>query len=86
MIFQKKKDYKVKLRGRSKIEYIEGDRRLLIASEFLAGDAGIVVYSDGLDHWEAPHEHIALRSGDLLRVRENVLKDLAEHQIKAEWD
>lgn len=84
-MFFSKKDYKVKLRGRSEIEYCEGDRKLIIGSEFLAGTAGVVIYSTGLSHWEPPHEAEALSEADLARVKSNVLADLKRHKIKAEW-
>lgn len=86
MFFSKKRDYKVKLRGRSEIEYIEGGKSLLLGSEFLAGDAGIVIYSSGLTHWEPPHENHILSADDIERIKKNILEDLARHGIKAEWD
>jgi hypothetical protein len=86
MLFFRKKSYEVKLRGRSEVEYIEGKRRLRIGSEFLADDAGIVLYSSGLTHWESPHQCEVLSEDDLMRVKANVLADLAKHKIPAEWD
>lgn len=79
-------NYKVKLRGRSVIEYIEGKKRLLLDSEFLAGDAGIVIYSNNLTHWASPHENDLLSAVDIERIKGNILADLAKHNIKAEWD
>lgn len=86
MFFQKKNDYRVKLKGRSRVEYIENRKRIIIDSEFLAGNAGIVLYSSSLTHLEPPHQNEILSDSDLSRIRSNVLTDLAKHNIKAEWD
>lgn len=86
MFFSKKKSFSVKLNGRSEVVYIEKDRRLVISSEFLAGNAGIVLYSSSLSHWEAPHQNETLSDEDRQRIKDNVLSDLAKHKIPAEWD
>jgi len=86
-MFWKKKPFKVKLKGRSGIEYIEGERRVLIASEFMSGeDPGIVIYSNDLTSWEPPHDHVNLSESDLERIKSNVLEDLKRYKIIAEWD
>jgi hypothetical protein len=86
-MFWKKKPFKVKLKGRSGIEYIEGERRVLIASEFMSGeDPGIVIYSNDLTSWDPPHDHESLSESDIERIKSNVLEDLKSHRIIAEWD
>lgn len=86
-MFWSKKPFKVKLKGRSGIEYIEGERRVLISSEFMAGeDPGIVIYSSGLTNWDPPHDHENLSESDLERIKSNVFEDLKRHKIIAEWD
>lgn len=85
MFSLKRKPYKVRLHGRSEVEYAEGDRKLLIGSEFLAGGGGIVLYGDGLTHWDPPHQNEILTGLDIERIKHNVLVDLEEHKIKAEW-
>ncbi len=85
MFALKRKPYKVKLHGRSEVQYSEGDRKLSIASEFLAGDGGIVLYGDDLAHWDPPHQNESFTDGEIARIKCNVLVDLAEHKIKAEW-
>lgn len=86
-MFWSKKPFKVKLKGRSGIEYIEGERRVLISSEFMAGeDPGIVIYSSGLANWDPPHDHVNLSESDLERIKSNVFEDLKRHKIIAEWD
>ena len=84
-MFFRNKGFKVKLHGRSQIEYIEGKKRLLIESEFLAGDIGIVIYSNNQIRWNPPYENDLLGADDIERIKNNVLSDLAEHKIKAEW-
>ena len=86
-MFWSKKSYKVKLRGRSGIEYTEGKRRIIIGSEFMADeDPGIVIYADSLKNWESPYQHEKLSEDDIERIKSNVLNDLAKHKIKVEWD
>lgn len=85
MFSLKRKPYKVKLRGRSEVQYGEGNRKLSIASEFLADDGGIVLYGNGLAHWDSPHHNESLTDGEIARIKRNVLVDLAKHKIKAEW-
>lgn len=76
---------RVKLRGRSGVEYAEGNRKLNIGSEFLSGDAGIVIYSDSITSWDPPHDNESLAESDLVRIKANVLVDLGNQKIKAEW-
>lgn len=86
-MFWKNKPFKVKLKGRSGIEYIEGERRMLISSEFMSGeDPGIVIYSNDLTNWDAPHDQENLSEDDLERIKSNILEDLKSNKIIAEWD
>ena len=61
MLF-KKRVYKVKLKGRSGVEYSEGNKKILIGSEFMAGSNGIVIYSDSLKTWQPPYENDIISS------------------------
>ena len=64
MIF-KKRAYKVKLKGRSGVEYSEGSKKMLISSEFMSGSNGIVIYSDSIRAWQVPNDkEIMIKSPD----------------------
>ena len=76
----------MKLKGRSQIEYIEGDKYLEIESEFLVGDAGIVIYSRSLRTWKPPYDKEPLIEIDKERIKQNILIDLKKHKIHAEWE
>lgn len=81
----RKKQYKVKLRGRSGIEYSEGRKKLLLSSEFLAGEAGIVIYSRSLKTWEPPFESEELSEDTKEKIKTRVIQSLAKHRIPVEW-
>lgn len=85
MFFFKKKSYKVKLRGNSRIEYVDAGRKMMFFCEFLAGAAGIVIYCANSMNWEPPHQNDFLAKEDLDQIKKNILEDLAKHGIKAEW-
>jgi len=86
MFWFKKKPFQVKLKGRSGIEYREGDRKLFIGSEFLAGeDPGIVLYSNSLNFWQPPYEDEGLTEEELTKIKLRIVADLAEHNITAQW-
>jgi hypothetical protein len=86
-MFEKTRPFKVKLRGRSGIEYIENKRRAIFVSEFMSSeDPGIVIYSDDLITWEPPFDTEDLSSDDLERIKSNVVEYLKAKKIIAEWD
>lgn len=84
-MFFKKKGYNVKLRGRSQIEYVEDGRKLILSSEFLAGDNGIVIYSSSLNAWEDPHSELEVTEEDKERIIKRVSENLEKHRIPFEW-
>lgn len=86
MNFWNKKTFKVKLRGRSKVEYIEGGRHISIDSEFMSDEEpGIILYAGNLTCWDRPFEREILSQDDLDRIKKNVLVDLKKYDIIAEW-
>lgn len=84
MLF-KKRVYKVKLKGRSGVEYSESNKKILIGSEFMAGSNGIVIYSDSLKAWQPPYENEKLSIQERERIQNNIKEDLKGHGILVEW-
>ena len=84
-MFLKKKAFRVKLKGRSGIEYSEGPRGLFLGAEFMAGGNDLVIYSDTLKSWNSPHEMEMLSESDKKRIQNNITNDLLEHNISVEW-
>ena len=84
MLF-KKKAYKVKLKGRSGVEYSEGKKKIFIGSEFMSGSNGIVIYSDSLKAWQPPYENDELSIYEIERIKHNISEDLKGHGIPVEW-
>ena len=84
MLF-KKKAYKVKLKGRSGVEYSEGKKIIFIGSEFMSGSNGIVIYSDSFKTWQPPYENNILSIHDRERIKHNITEDLKGHGIPVEW-
>lgn len=80
-----KQHYKVKLRGRSEVEYIEGSKHVVIGAEMLSGEIDMVLYASSLLSWESPFQGENLTDEDKKRIMENVASDLKKHDISAEW-
>ncbi len=80
-----RKNYNVKLKGRSAIVYVEGDKRMIISSEFLSSPSGIVIYSDSIKKWEAPHEGTKITGQQKEEIKKNITSDLEMHGIRVEW-
>jgi hypothetical protein len=59
--------WQVKVLGRTGIEYTDGDRKMRVDSEILAGPAGMVVYSSSIRTWLPPYE--AEHVSDAVRAR-----------------
>ena len=85
-IIFRKSACRVKLKGRSQIEYIEGNKHLLIEFEFLAGDAGIAIYSNSLQTWEPPFNEESITKVDKEQIKRNILINLQKRKIPAEWE
>lgn len=80
-----KKSYKVKLHGRSAIEYIEGDRHVVIGAEMLSGDVDMLLYSSDLLCWDPPFQEDMLTDEDRRRIMNNITSDLEKNKITVEW-
>ena len=79
-----RKDYSVKVRGRSGILYSEGGNTVVIDSEMLAaGPFDMVVYRDSLTTWITPGGEQSLSDEDRARIRRNVEDGLAN--LKLDW-
>jgi len=84
MLF-KKRAYKVKLKGRSELEYSEGNKKMLISSEFMSGSSGIVIYSDSIRAWRVPNEKEKISNQQRNKIKHNITEDLKGHDIPVEW-
>lgn len=82
MVFRKQ-GFKVKLKGRTRVEYVEGNRMLVLSCEPSASP-GIVIYADSLGTWQTP-VGVPLSADEKLRVKANVTDDLTRHHIHVEW-
>jgi hypothetical protein len=79
-----KKPYSVKPTGRAGLVYTEGNKRMEIDSEMLAGpDCDMVVYLDSMTRWAPPHEAIPVTPDDQARIRENIRQ--AFSKLRMEW-
>jgi hypothetical protein len=82
MIFRRQ-GFKVKLKGRTGVEYVEGNRTLVLSCESLAS-TGMVIYSDSLGTWQTP-DGVSLSEDEKVRIKANVTDDLTRHHIHVEW-
>jgi hypothetical protein len=70
------KKYKVKLKGRSKVVYIEGDKQLTIDSEMLSTPADLVIYINNKTTWDDPFACVSLSEQDRCRIVKNIRSEL----------
>lgn len=85
MIFRRKK-YKVSLKGRSGITYLEGDRIANIEAEMMTGDIDLVIYFDRFRAWAPPNEKDYITEEDRKRIRENVTEELESKGMVLDWE
>ncbi len=70
--------------SRAPTDLAEDPKKLLLDSEFLAGEAGIVIYSQSLKAWQPPFEAEVLTEADKDNIKTRVLQSLAKHKIPVE--
>jgi len=66
--------FSVEVLGRTGLCYREGTRKMFVDSEVVTGPAGMAVYRDTIERWDAPHE--ANIVGDV--ERERILNNIRE--------
>ena len=74
MLFQSKK-YKVNLRGRTGLTYTEDKKTIVIDSELFFDPAGVTIYCDSIQHWDAPTKEI-LTSEEKTMIIHNIKSEL----------
>jgi hypothetical protein len=73
---------RVELQGRAGLIYYEGNRRIKVDSELLAGPQfDIVIYSDSLKAWEPPFDEESLTPQDIERIKFNINSELKKMRI-----
>lgn len=83
-MFFKKKPYSVKLRGKSKVIYSEGIKKMNLYYEMTAGE-GIVLYDDELERWDAPDDKITISDEKRSQIKKNISEGLGKHKIPVVW-
>ncbi|HEY3373442.1 MAG TPA: Imm74 family immunity protein [Candidatus Aquicultor sp.] len=81
-----KKEYKVRLRGRSAVIYEEGERKAILEAEMMAGPTDLVIYLESLRCWQPPYENEVLSSEDKQRIKENITKELEAKGLNIVWE
>lgn len=64
--------WSVRVLGRTGIEYTEGERKMRIDSEVLAGPAGMAVYSSSIRAWLPPNEAENVDEAARARIIQNL--------------
>lgn len=80
----KKKTYDVKLKGRSRLIYTEGDRKLTIGIEMETGDTDFVVYLTEVRGWDGDNSP-NLSSIEKDKLKPNIEKELKKDGLKIAW-
>ncbi len=86
MAIFKRKQYRVKLRGRAGGFYIEGKKKIKIDSEMLVGATDIIIRTDSIASWEPPFEKEILSSEDRNRIIANIRAELARAGLKVQFE
>ena len=78
------KKIKVELQGRAGLIYHEGNRKIQIDSELLAGPQfDIVIYVDSIKAWGPPFEGDSLTPEDIKRIKSNISSALGK--MRVDW-
>lgn len=64
--------FSVEVLGRVGIRYVEHGRTMTIDSEVLQGPSALVLYTDSITKWDAPHDLEVVDSAARRRIAENV--------------
>jgi len=64
--------FSVEVLGRTGIRYVDHGRVIKIDSEVLAGPSGLVLYTDSIRKWMAPHESECVDESVRRQIIENV--------------
>lgn len=84
MLFFKKRKFKVKLKGRAGILYIEGEREININSELLLRPYGILIYKSSIKNWNPPHNDELIDDIERNRILNNVVSDFEKLKYRVE--
>jgi hypothetical protein len=64
--------FSVEVLGRTGLRYIEQNKSMKVDSEVLAGPSGLVLYTDSIKRWDAPHEKEPVNEKMKQRITENI--------------
>lgn len=78
----KRRPYRVRVKGRAGLTYEEGNRKVTLDSEMLAGgDFDMVVYLASMEAWDPPDDATRLSQEDVSRIKKNVTSELWKYRI-----
>ena len=84
MIFKNKA--KVKLLGRSTIEYSITGKKIVINSEMLVGDNDMVIYSNSIEYWILKNEKQKITPEEKQSIIIEITEYFNKKRIKIVWD
>lgn len=74
----------VRLKGRSRLIYTEGNRKMTIGIEMETGDVDFVVYLSEVRGWGGD-ESLKLSVIEIERVKTNIGQEMLKNGLKIEW-
>jgi len=83
-MFSKSEKYKVLLKGRTGLTYIEDKKSMTIDSELFFDPAGITIYTDSINSWDTPFDRESLTEDDRKRIIENITNHLENSGYKVD--
>jgi hypothetical protein len=64
--------FSVEVLGRTGLCYCEGERKIFVDSEVLAGPTGMCIYKSSIEKWDSPHEKQSVTDADRDKIVENI--------------
>ncbi|QDV48102.1 hypothetical protein Enr17x_01110 [Gimesia fumaroli] len=83
-MFFKRKPYRVKLRGHSRVIYSEGSKVMNLFYEMTSGDE-IVMHRNELQRWSPPDDRFVISEEEQARIQTNISEELMRSKIPVEW-
>ncbi len=71
-LYESSDGFSVEVLGRTGLCYREGKRKMFVDSEVVTGPAGMAVYRDTIERWDAPHEADIVGHAERQQILNNI--------------
>jgi hypothetical protein len=71
-LYESSDGFSVEVLGPTGLCYREGDRKMFVDSEVVAGPSGLAIYRGSIERWDAPHEAHIVSAVERERIANNI--------------